>query len=769
MMWRLLPLLVHAAMLVGEMSAQTTATVTRGPYLQLSTPTSLIVRWRANPNVAGRLWYGLSPIALNAFVDATLGGLSGLEQSVQLTGLTPDTRYYYAIGLTNGTMLVGGDASHTFKTPPVVGDRSPFRAWVLGDSGTGSPFAAAVRDAYKGFAGVDREADMLLMLGDNAYPDGTDTEYQTALFDMYPEVLRKTPMWSTFGNHDAHSAVGTLQLGVYFELFDFPTNAEAGGLASGTEAYYSFDRGNVHFVCLNSQDEDRSPTGPMATWLQADLSSTNQDWVIAYWHHPPYTKGTHDSDIENQLIEMRQNILPILESLGVDLVLCGHSHVYERSVLLDGHYGDSTTFDPMTMAVDDGTGQILDTGAYKKPTIGPAPNEGAVYIVNGASGAIGGGPMNHPVMVSATPELGSVILDVNGLQLDVRYLDRFGLIRDHLTMAKGAVTPLRTHGTLIPAGSDWRYEDTGTDLGTAWRDPLFVDTGWPIGSGALGFGEPYLATSVSFGGDPNNVHPTTYFRHTFNNGVDPTAMTHLRLSVGYDDAFVAYLNGVEIARRNLPGGVITYSTLALQSTETIAYEACDASTGLAVMQVGLNVLAIEVHQDAANSDDLVLDVALTWEGLQTHHDPACSAGQLGDVFTINGTSGGYGRSMDVSTGLPLVPALSVPASMGVNADFVIFGRLGDPATAVPFPFGVGNVLCMTPSVVTPGDPALFILASSLQLPNPFYPGAAPAPWAAPIAASVPIPGLEIVLQPVLTPVGTSAWQAGNAIRLLTIP
>jgi hypothetical protein len=55
--------------------------------------------------------------------------------------------------------------------------------------------------------------------------------------------------------------------------------------------------------------------GAMMTWLQNDLSQTTQDWIIAYWHHPPYSKGSHDSDTENQLIEMRQNANPITHGL----------------------------------------------------------------------------------------------------------------------------------------------------------------------------------------------------------------------------------------------------------------------------------------------------------------------------------------------------------------------------------------------------------------------------------------------------------------------
>ncbi len=117
---------------------------------------------------------------------------------------------------------------------------------------------------------------------------------------------------------------------------------------------------NLHFICLDSHETDRSPDGPMLTWLVDDLMATGADWVIAFWHHPPYTKGSHDSDVEPPLVEMRENVLPILEDFGVDLVLAGHSHSYERSFLLDSHYGSSATLKPATMILNGGDGRLDD-------------------------------------------------------------------------------------------------------------------------------------------------------------------------------------------------------------------------------------------------------------------------------------------------------------------------------------------------------------------------------------------------------------------------
>jgi hypothetical protein len=314
-------------------------TLTRGPYLQQGGPTQVTIRWRTSAAENSRVRYGSGPTALTSTKDVAA---SVTDHVVTLTGLSPDTTYYYSVGSTSGTRA-GGDANHFFVTSPNVGTAKPTRIWVLGDAGTANSNQRLVRDAYYGWTGT-RHTDLWLMLGDNAYNDGTDAEYQAAVFDMYAAMLRKSVLWSTLGNHDGHTADSATQSGPYYDLFTFPKAAEIGGAPSGTEAYYSFDYGNIHVVSLDSYDSPRTSTGAMAGWLKADLASTSQDWLIVIFHHPPYSKGSHDSDSESYLRDMRQVFNPILEAAGVDLVLCGHSHSYERSYLIDGHYGTSSTF-----------------------------------------------------------------------------------------------------------------------------------------------------------------------------------------------------------------------------------------------------------------------------------------------------------------------------------------------------------------------------------------------------------------------------------------
>jgi hypothetical protein len=411
--------------------------VLRGPYLQQGTPTSVVVRWRTEIPSDSRVQYGVEPDCLNSSVT---DALPVTEHEMTLTGLQPATRYCYAIGTTD-LDLAGNDGEHYFDTPPLPGTSRPTRIWVLGDSGTGNQSAWDVRDAYYDFTG-GVHTDLWLMLGDNAYPVGNDSDYQRAVFDTYPEMLRKSVLWPTLGNHDASSADSPTQSGTYYDIFTLPAGGQAGGSASGTEAYYSFDHANIHFVVLDSTDTPRAPTDAMLSWLDLDLASTTQDWVIAYWHHPPYTRGSHDSDTELRLIEMRENALPILELHGVDLVLSGHSHSYERSYLIDGHYGSSDTFNPDPVAfgghvVDGGDGRLEGDGAYVKSQSGPAPHSGAVHIVAGNSGLLSGGPLDHPVMVASFNVLGSLVLDVDGNRLDLAFLDSLGLVRDGFTLLKG--------------------------------------------------------------------------------------------------------------------------------------------------------------------------------------------------------------------------------------------------------------------------------------------------------------------------------------------
>ncbi len=407
--------------------AQTT--ITRGPYLQLSTPDSITIRWRTDSPTDSRVWYRTPDGSTDT--SHTEPALT-TEHIVTLTDLAPDTPYIYAVGSSAG-IIVGDDEDHRFTTAPEPGSTRPVRVWVAGDSGTGQQSAIDVRDSFLANT-TDRAADLWLMLGDNAYVIGSDYDHQIKLFDIYPSILRNTVLYPSIGNHDAFSSDSPTQTGPYFDIFTLPDQAQAGGIPSGTEAYYSFDFAHVHFVCLDTSETDHTPGSPMLQWLESDLASTAQDWVIAFFHHPPYSDG-HDSDMADDLIAVREQIAPVLEAGGVDLVLNGHSHSYERSFLLNGHYGLSETLTP-EMVLDPGDGREDGDGAYIKPNPGIVPNSGTVYAVAGNAGQLTGLKLEHPVMTASRFELGSMILDISANRLDARSINDQGAINDHFTIIK---------------------------------------------------------------------------------------------------------------------------------------------------------------------------------------------------------------------------------------------------------------------------------------------------------------------------------------------
>ena len=625
-------------------------TVSRGPYLQMGTESSMTIRWRTSSNTDSVVRYGMSPGNLNQ--AATVAG-NRTEHEVALSGLAALTQYYYSVGSSSQT-LAGGDNSYRFTTSPASGAASATRIWIIGDSGTANANAATVYNAYLSHPGAD-DTHLWLMLGDNAYNDGADSEYQSAVFNMYPELLRRTPLWTTLGNHDGHSADSSSQTGPYYDIFTLPTNAEAGGLASGTEAYYSFDYGDIHFICLDSYDTDRSVGGAMLTWLENDLAATNQKWIIAFWHHPPYTKGSHNSDSESALIDMRERVLPILESYGVDLVFTGHSHSYERSFFIDGHYGSSGSFSAAHL-VDGGDGREDGDGAYAKAE--QTANAGAVYTVAGASGKTSGGSLNHPAMFASLNQLGSVVLDINGNRLDAVYLRSDGTVSDYYTVLKGPdmtspqlASASATSDTLVLADFSEALDETSAE------DPAnySLDGGAVVTSASLAGAQVALTTSPLM---QNQLYTLTVNNVTDISGNAIAANSQTSFTY-VDTQTLAFQNGVAPSG-SYSGAEDTYLASGLGnsnfgSSTAILADGSDGSNGelaalirwdVSSIPVGATVIAAEVMLEVFNPSAGAYhlykntapwtEAAATWNNI----DPSNSRGDQIGNFTPS-SSGAY--------------------------------------------------------------------------------------------------------------------------------
>lgn len=402
----------------------------RAPYLQNMSSDAVTLRWQSADEVVGEVRYGLAPEALTGVVRE--GAATALHR-LRLTGLKPATRYYYA--LADGDHLSHAGPDYSFVTAPLPGSSVPLRFWVQGDPGYFNDGARAVYAAMRQWVADHPRSgrppfDLWLTTGDNGYSSGRDRDYQAALFDAYPELLRTIPYVPVYGNHDARRLA-------FFRLFSFPQQGEGGGEPSGSQHYFSFDYGNVHFIVLDSEETDLDRDGAMHAWLRLDLAVTQQPWRIVLFHHPPYSRSTHDSDSWRdslgRMIKMRENFLPLLEQHGVDLVLSGHSHSYERSYLLRCHYGKSDTFKPaMMVQPDDG-----NEAPYRKP-LNAIPRSGTVYAVVGSTSNLDNGPLDHPANRVVRHERGALMLDVDGERLDAHFINSDGKVSDHFAIVKSA-------------------------------------------------------------------------------------------------------------------------------------------------------------------------------------------------------------------------------------------------------------------------------------------------------------------------------------------
>jgi CotH kinase protein/Lamin Tail Domain/Fn3 associated len=167
-------------------------------------------------------------------------------------------------------------------------------------------------------------------------------------------------------------------------------------------------------------------------------------------------------------------------------------------------------------------------------------------------------------------------------------------------------------GIAISRGSFWDYKATPAALDIRWTWGDYNDSAWLKTQAPAGYGEPFIAGVVPYGPNPLQKYPTTYFRKRFTVPENPNQVLALILSVFYDDGIVVYLNDTEIARRGLPSGPISYASHATSDTEAVSYEQIDLRFYTQYLFMGENVLAVEVHQSAPDSADLVWDAELIY-------------------------------------------------------------------------------------------------------------------------------------------------------------
>lgn len=451
----------------------TSPKISRGPYLNRGTTSEMTIRWRTSTPTQSKITYGTS---LNALTASLADSGLKTEHFIRLKGLASNQKYFYTVG--NLSAKLQGDSSNYFKTSPPTSSTPKVRILAMGDMGTGQTTQKNVRDAYLNYLGKNT-TDIWMLLGDNAYNTGLDAEFQNYFFNIYQQTLTKNHvLWPATGNHDyANSAARQKDHSIaYFDMFSLPKYGEAGGVASGTEAYYSYNYANIHFVALDSYGWETGDTrlydttGPQVTWLKKDLAANKQQWTVVYFHHPPYSMGSHNSDTETELIKIRENVVRILERYKVDLVLNGHSHSYERSFFINGHYGLENTFSVSST--------ISNSSAKYDGSVNSCPylksstdvKNGIVYAVVGTSGKVSGSSTGYPhnaMYYSNITNGGALVIEIEKNRLDAKWVCADGVIRDNFSMMKNVN---KTNAVTIATGSS-------TKLTASWLGNYYWSTG----------------------------------------------------------------------------------------------------------------------------------------------------------------------------------------------------------------------------------------------------------------------------------------------------
>ena len=282
----------------------------RQPYLQQVTMTDAKVGW-VSAGIGER-------VSITAPAGTPLGAAPGVIDSSALRSagekqmwsslgsLEPNTIYCYELDTDTEAM----NQRTGFRTAPTATGDQPVRFLAFGDSGGGGEDQYALADQM-----LTVPYDLMIHTGDIAYDSGTISQYENNVFGVYGDIFRNIPFFPSSGNHDYKTNQGA----PFREVFNLPGD-------SG-EKWYSFDYGRVHFVALDTE----SDYSTQAAWLDKDLAATQLPWKIIYMHRPPYSSGEHGSDTT-----LRNKLAPVLERHGVQLVLSGHDHDYERMKPQDG-------------------------------------------------------------------------------------------------------------------------------------------------------------------------------------------------------------------------------------------------------------------------------------------------------------------------------------------------------------------------------------------------------------------------------------------------
>ena len=308
------------------------ANTVRGPIIESTTTTDTKIAWQTLKPTTSVVEYGLTT-SLGKRIESKI---LTTDHVLQLIDLEPNTTYHYRVGGVAGE-IPRFSKTNSFKT---LKSRGPVRLMLLGDSGSGNllqhKFAKVIRD---------NQPDAILHAGDIVYnfKSGPPNYYNDFRhFSAFKNHMKSVPYFTTIGNHELYHGDAA-----YLNAFHLPTNnLPTLGLKppnldypfSGTEHFYSFDVGDAHVSVLYNPwyaHHNFSKDTNQLHWLTNDLATTSKPWKLLLGHFPVASSASHgysdyDGNALPDTIDFGNTIYPIVAKYGVDLMLAGHSHSFEK-------------------------------------------------------------------------------------------------------------------------------------------------------------------------------------------------------------------------------------------------------------------------------------------------------------------------------------------------------------------------------------------------------------------------------------------------------
>ncbi len=360
-----------------------------------SPATSLTVTWN-DSDAAGQ--GEIRPLNGTATAVSTTGVTTTVSEldythTAEFTGLTPDTAYEYRV------QSAGTWSSWTIShTAPAAGTCTPFTFVATGDNRGEDLWLVGYNQSAQWpgvMSAIISENPLFVMNSGDFVHDGAEIDQWTEELDSLPEIAALFPFFLAQGNHDDGPGEGPTAH--YNMIFANPSNNP-----DSAEDYFSLVMGNVQIICLSTHSFDMVD---QINWMDAELTAQagSVDWRVVFFHVPIWSSGAHGSNEDNT--PRADLMIPVLESHGVDLVINGHDHDYERFHPSLGGHGAGT--------------RVITPLPYDNNTRGEA--NGVTYIVTG-----GGGALLNPIFSSnedgaavGASNLNYVVVQNNGNSLRV--------------------------------------------------------------------------------------------------------------------------------------------------------------------------------------------------------------------------------------------------------------------------------------------------------------------------------------------------------------